>query len=262
MMRKVANPNTALGALREGLLGALRSPATLGLMAAPVIGMGVRKFEIRRKEREAAQGKQVAFKQMLDLHPHFKQRDPTDVGRIYNSLHNASPAMARDPMVAGAWVEQVMSAKHPEQNTYQHLLNAVRELNGIQKNITDIERNTVRTPQADKAETWVRDFGVQYDRAMHDDLGRRINEANAGFDKKIEKLDRLETKDRIRRDLEHHEELKRKGMQAFQAQDDKLVKREKELNAFEEHLQKLHDERNKKSSARTALGEMLEALKV
>jgi hypothetical protein len=85
----------------------------------------------KRRQQQAAAQKVVAYRSMLDIHPQLKRHDPTEINRIYNSLHNANPGMAKDPMVAGAWVDQIMQSKELGHTSHQALLAAVKDLSGI-----------------------------------------------------------------------------------------------------------------------------------
>lgn len=262
-MRKRANvpPQSALRAFGASFANALTSPAAITLLGAPLIGLGVRHVENKRLQREAVESKANAYREMISLFPHFKQRDQAEVGRIYNSLHNASPAMARDPMVAGAWVDQVLENKHESQNTHQALLNAVRELNGIQKNVSDIERNRLTYSRAPAAEKWVRDLGEVMQTGAEKGLAARADREIARYDQKMQEFAHREQGFRERDLKDREKNLQRLAEQHSQS----FGTRARELDERERHIQGLYDEwdkRNKTSSARTPLGEMLAALKV
>lgn len=48
------------------------------------------------------------FKNMMEFNPELKKEDRTKVQAIFNTLHNASPSLARDPLVANSWVKRMM----------------------------------------------------------------------------------------------------------------------------------------------------------
>lgn len=48
------------------------------------------------------------FKHMLDYNPALKKQDRKKVHAIYNTLHNVSPDLAKDPLVANSWVKRMM----------------------------------------------------------------------------------------------------------------------------------------------------------
>lgn len=251
------SPTNLLGALRYGLIQSFKSPATLGIMAAPLAAMGVKHYETKRRDRMETQQKAVAYRQMMDLHPHFKQRDQADIGRVYNSLHNVSPHMARDPLVAGAWVDNVLENRVPGMNSHQALLNAVKDLSGIQKNVSEIERNRVQSPMADKAERWVRD----YSQSFHDGMTNGYKQLHQQHANKMQR-----EQDKIQRatDKLRSEEFKvkhRQNMSRIESAAEELQREREEFDAIRESFLENMD-RDKKSSARTPLGEMLRALKV
>ncbi len=123
----------------------LRSPAMIGMLAAPIVGIAATAAQGALQRRALAKQKVTSFSEMMELHPHLKSKDPQELMRMYNSLHNASPLMARDPMVAGAWIDNIYENRHPGMNSHQALLNAVKDLSGIQKNISDSMANEYRS---------------------------------------------------------------------------------------------------------------------
>lgn len=77
------------------------------------------------------------YKEMLDLHPQLKTRDPAMVRRIYSSLHNVNPMMARDPMVAGGWVDNIMESGGLEPRLMsQALIEGVKDLAQIRSQMS------------------------------------------------------------------------------------------------------------------------------
>ena len=248
-MKKSANPvgDSFLGALRHGFVQSLKSPAALGMMVAPFAAAGIRKYETHRQAQESVQGKTLAYREMMDLHPHFKQRDQAEIGRIYNSLHNASPNMARDPLVAGAWVDNILENRHPGMNSHQALLNAVKDLNGIQKNVSDMERNRTSSPKAEAASQWIRDYSQQVDKNVHNSIEAQLNNAKEILGKQHDEI----KKERGALTEQRHAMIER---EAFDKRWGEIERREEALRQREG--------RGKTSSARTSLGEMLRALKV
>lgn len=147
-------------------------PATaiplLSMVAAPVIGAGVNAAVDKRKQINAAKEKTVAFRTMLDLHPHLKKRDAAEVSRIYSSLHNVNPILARDPMVAGAWVDNIIESKNEiGAGAANHaLLAAVKDLSGIRNQLSGAMRSESSShPAGQRFETMVSQLGQQLGRA-------------------------------------------------------------------------------------------------
>jgi hypothetical protein len=185
-----------------------KDPATavplIGMLAAPLVGAGINAAAGAKQRRDSAKEKTVAFRSMLDLHPHLKTRDSGEVSRIYNSLHNANPLLARDPMVAGAWVDNIIESKGPGQETHQQLLNAVKDLAGIRSNMATALRN----------ESGRAGPGARFEKAIGE-LSGGIGKAYAGGNghaeaKKLIDKDIAYTKE-LRQGLEHRsKELQQK----------------------------------------------------
>jgi hypothetical protein len=53
-------------------------------------------------------GRERGFKSMLAYNPELAKEPAAKVRAMYNSLHNASPTMAQDPVVASSWVRRTM----------------------------------------------------------------------------------------------------------------------------------------------------------
>lgn len=115
-------------------MGVLKDPLFWGPTAATATAMGInRAYESVDKARQAKE-KSKAYKQMLELNPRLrKAQKKQPVARIYNSLHNVNPTLAKDPLVAGAWVDNVIesNAQFGEDSSNQALLTAVKDLAGI-----------------------------------------------------------------------------------------------------------------------------------
>lgn len=47
------------------------------------------------------------FKNMLEFNPALKKQDRKKVQAMYNTLHNVSPDLAKDPLVANSWVKRM-----------------------------------------------------------------------------------------------------------------------------------------------------------
>jgi hypothetical protein len=80
----------AFGALTGGGAAALGGIRKL-------IGMGVDKWK-----------KPMEYKAMLDAHPELQQQDAAKVQALYNSLRHMSPHMAKDPVIAGSFVRNLL----------------------------------------------------------------------------------------------------------------------------------------------------------
>lgn len=127
-------------------LTALKNHITNPAFAIPAsllaVGAGAHAMGSALDRMRDARDKAKAYKSMLEMHPHLKTRNPTEVSRIYNSVHLANPHLAKDPMVAGAMVDNVIESSAVHQgNTSQALLLAVKELAGIRSHMSTSLRN-------------------------------------------------------------------------------------------------------------------------
>lgn len=52
--------------------------------------------------------KPMEYKAMLDAHPELQQQDAAKVQALYNSLRHMSPHMAKDPVIAGSFVRNLL----------------------------------------------------------------------------------------------------------------------------------------------------------
>jgi hypothetical protein len=193
---KTAAPLAApsrFAAFGRAFTNTLAQPSTIAMLAAPLIGAGVGALELRHRASQAAVQKATAYREMMDLHPHLERRDPGEVNRIYNSLYNVSPTMAVDPMVAGAWVDNVIESKGVGYNSHQGLLTAVKELSGIEHSVAETRNARSATPFAQGTSKLVREMGGQFDKGGKkglkgylDQRSKEINdildERNTAFD--------------------------------------------------------------------------------
>jgi hypothetical protein len=90
-----------------------------------------------------------SFKEMQELHPTLKTRDPMLVKRIYSSLHNVNPMMAGDPMVAGAWVDTIIESGGLDQGAAARaLLEGVKDLAQIRSHVSQARKGEGSLPKA------------------------------------------------------------------------------------------------------------------
>jgi hypothetical protein len=96
-----------------------------------------------------ARERAVSYKEMLDITPQLKKRDPVLVRRIYSSLHNVNPIMASDPMVAGAWVDTIVdSAGLDQSQAGRALLEAVGEMAQVRSHLSKAKHEESSGPRA------------------------------------------------------------------------------------------------------------------
>ena len=191
-----------------------KQPVFMSMLAAPIIGGLAGAVESQLHQARQSKLKAQSYKTMLELHPHLRQRNQGEVHRIYSSLHNASPAMASDPMVAGAWVDNIVENKVPGMNSHQGLLNAVKDLAATQWQVTQARRaaagdNRMRNYTENQilnigkgvAEVQRNSLDESY-KAHRADLERIAEENNETFTQTDRALDELRAKTR-----KEHEDL-------------------------------------------------------
>lgn len=99
----VSTVEKSIKSLRDYMpLIAAATPIALG--GAMAAGSAV--FNKIQRARQKARG----FQQMMAMHPVLKQRDPTMVQNLYNSIHTINPTLAVDPLVAGALINKTIEA--------------------------------------------------------------------------------------------------------------------------------------------------------
>jgi len=116
----------------------LRDPLFWGPLAAAGVGAGVSAAQNAIHRMREARERAASYKEMLELHPHLrKSRDPAQVQRLYRSLHNIAPVMAKDPLVAGAWVDNIVeqNQRFGDQSN-QALLASVKDMAGIRSSLS------------------------------------------------------------------------------------------------------------------------------
>jgi hypothetical protein len=259
---------------RQGFGAAFRSPQFLAAVGAPLAMVGATMAQQHYRNKEETQLKAHAFREMIDLHPHFKNRDQMEVARIYNSLHRASPGMAKDPLVAGAYVDNIIENKTPGMNSHQAVLNAVKDLSLIEKNVTDAAGNRARQSPLNwgsLAETSVRGLADAYHTGRMNSIQAAIAEGEANIKAREERHNANVEKGQL-----YAERFSIKGDRRaleLKQQEEEILKRREKLEAHEQQLhnhwqQKFNDldqrERGQGGGGTktSSLRDMLRALKV
>lgn len=118
------------------------SPMFWGPMAAAAVPMAAGELGGAIQRRNDARAKDRAYRDMLGMHAGLRKHDPVHVSRIYNSIHNANPMLARDPVVAGSIVENVINSNDIYQgDSTTGLLAVVKDLAGIRNHMSGAIRN-------------------------------------------------------------------------------------------------------------------------
>jgi hypothetical protein len=76
--------------------------------------------------------KAKAYKEMVEARPDLKDRDPQAVQRAFNSLYKFNPQYARDPLVAGSFVDSVSTSERLDLGTVNSLVQARKNMAGPQ----------------------------------------------------------------------------------------------------------------------------------
>lgn len=215
------------------------NPATAiplaSMVAAPLVGAGINAAVRHKSTIDAAKEKTVAYRTMLDLHPHLKKRDSAEVSRIYNSLHNVNPVMARDPLVAGAWVDNIVESKDQFGGSHQAVLNAVKDLSGIRSQMSQAirsERGDVNAGQ--RFERLVTDFGSQIGKAYDYAERGAIEKGYAHLSAEVEKAEKeLLARDQL---LANKAKALNERTRELQKQDEHLMNLAKQLEGYKSDL--------------------------
>jgi hypothetical protein len=195
-----------LDTLRRGLHsagGALKplakEPALIAAIAAPLVGAGVNEVSKHREALRQAKAKADNYRTMMELTPRLRIHDQKEIGRIYNTLHNINPMMGNDPLIAGAWIDNIMENKGTlgETSSHQALLNAVKDLSGIRSSLSQAMRNERKdsTP-GNKIEGLVSGVGKDVEKALHAGINAREKQVQKLMDDRTEKFMELAQKKR------------------------------------------------------------------
>ncbi len=103
--------------------------ALLSALAAPVFAASTYATGKAIHETEEMWGRKSRaddFDKMLEFRPELKQEDPLLIKKYYDSLVHFSPAIANDPLAAGAYIKQAIQYEEvggPPYSTIQSLVN-------------------------------------------------------------------------------------------------------------------------------------------
>ena len=192
--------------LRRGLHGTgaalkplVKEPALLAAVAAPLVGVGVNEISKHRAALRQAKAKAENYRTMMELHPRLRIHDQKEIGRIYNTLHNINPTMGNDPLIAGAWIDNIMEMKVPGQEggSNQALLAAVKDLSGIRSSLSQALRNERQdSSPGNKLEGFITGVGRDVDKAIHGGLDAREKQFKKLMDERTEKFMEIANKER------------------------------------------------------------------
>ena len=95
----------------RGMKDAIKDPAFWTAMggvattAGAVTGVGAIALKKLRDTQETAR----SYKEMFELNPQLRSRDPKQVKRLFGTLSRFGPELAKDPTVAGAWISNTIA---------------------------------------------------------------------------------------------------------------------------------------------------------
>src|SRR6185369_11973294 len=73
-------------------------------------------------------GKSEAFKAMMESNPRLKNHAPEDVHKAFDSLYRFNPHYAKDPFVAGTFVNETVTQDRLDVNTINQLVSSKDKL--------------------------------------------------------------------------------------------------------------------------------------
>jgi hypothetical protein len=76
-------------------------------------------------------GKAKAYNEMVEARPELKDRDPKAVQRAFDSLYRFNPSYAKDPLVAGSFVDSISSSERLDLGTVNALVSARKGMEGV-----------------------------------------------------------------------------------------------------------------------------------
>ena len=100
----------------------------LGIVAAGVIiNQFVKKLISAGENAGIKMQSPVFYKKMLKAHPQLLEKDQEDVAKLWDTLYQTAPHLAKDPIAAGGWITQSINADYlddhgaPPIDTYKAL---------------------------------------------------------------------------------------------------------------------------------------------
>lgn len=203
--KKQVKTASFMDVLRRGLHGAgaalkplAKEPALLAAVAAPLVGVGVNEISKHRAAVRQAKAKAQNYRTMMELTPRLRIHDQQEIGRIYNTLHNINPVMGSDPLIAGAWIDNIMENKGlGDTSSHQALLAAVKELSGIRSSLSQAMRYERQDASpGNKIEGFIAGVGKDVDKAMHQGLDAREKQFKKLVDERTDKFMEIANKER------------------------------------------------------------------
>ena len=103
--------------------------------ARKLINMGIDKWK-----------KPMEYKAMLDAHPELQQQDAAKVQALYNSLRHMSPHMAKDPVIAGSFVRNLL--ERGNEGSVAVPMDTAKMLSETQRNVKQSRPDSANTLSA------------------------------------------------------------------------------------------------------------------
>jgi hypothetical protein len=113
--------------------------------------------------------KNRAYKAMMSENPNLAETDPGMAEKAFNTLYRFNPEYARDPLVAGSFVKNVMDQERLDLNSMNNLVSAHRQMSDSNKGkgSTEFFMNAMPSP----------DLGMKLDKSRYE-ANKSMNEAD------------------------------------------------------------------------------------
>lgn len=190
-------------ALGKTIMNVLKSPTFW--TAAPPVAAGV--GAIGNTMIQEPRRKAKAYKNMLGANPTLQKRNGDKTRAYFNSMYNVSPALAKDPHVSGAWVQNVLDNEDPHDARPNYtLLSAVQDLAGPNKSIVDARFRSQESPVMGAAVRSMESIGKTLSADREFSRGRELAQQDAK--KRLEERNAEKKEERDYRAAEKAEERK------------------------------------------------------
>lgn len=122
---------------------------TLALTAAgAAVGGGAHLARAAVDATTGSIGKAKAYQDMMEARPELREKDPKAVQRAFDSLYRFNPQYAKDPLVAGSFVDSVSSNERLDVGTVNTLVAARKNLSDTGMDISKaFPRHSIVDPE-------------------------------------------------------------------------------------------------------------------
>jgi hypothetical protein len=110
LLEKEAKKKKVMSVSSKGLGRMGRNIGMLALLGGGV-GLGLKGVDVVSRALTDPLDKAKGRKRMLKVNPELKKENKKDLNRYYDTLFRFSPAVAGDPLAAGAWMKRALQYK-------------------------------------------------------------------------------------------------------------------------------------------------------